>query len=503
MKRDGKNTSFWEDQAIKNPINIYDNKNFDTIIVGAGITGVTLAKELQNRGRSCLLIEKENPGFGTTGGTTAHINNFFDSSYDEIIKNFGEESAVLLANAAKETIRYIKQNIVHYHISCDFNECSYYLFSADEKQSKKLDDILEAHQKIGIETEQIFSIPFSLTFEKAIEIKGQAQFHPLRYINKLLKEYTKNGGAVLTETQVKDFENKDGMITVITDTHSMITSKNLVWATHIPPGNNRFSVLLAPYRSYVATLKLANPVKSMAQTADLYDPYHYARYHKSGSDYFLIVGGFDHKTGDENDTEKHFKDLMKYVDENFKYKEVVAKWSSQFYLSADGLPYIGKMPGEKNIYISTGFTGNGMTFGTMTSMVIPDLLDGKETELSKLFDPSRIKPVASARNFLDEVVNASVHFVKDKFTVDKIEELNEINKGEGRIIKHGGKTFAAYRDEKSEIHLLSPVCPHTGCNVVWNPSEVTWDCPCHGSRFDVEGKLLNGPAMKDLKKIDD
>ncbi|MFP3540979.1 hypothetical protein, partial [Pseudomonas sp. SIMBA_044] len=131
--------------------------------------------------------------------------------------------------------------------------------------------------------------------------------------------------AFLTETQVKDFENKDGMITVITDTHSMITSKNLVWATHIPPGNNRFSVLLAPYRSYVATLKLANPVKSMAQTADLYDPYHYARYHKSGSDYFLIVGGFDHKTGDENDTEKHFKDLMKYVDENFKCGGVVGK----------------------------------------------------------------------------------------------------------------------------------------------------------------------------------
>lgn len=503
MKRDGSNLSFWETKSEKEQIKKYDQTDYDTIIVGAGITGITLAKELQNRGRSCLLIEKENPGFGTTGGTTAHINNFFDSSYDEIIKDFGEDSAILIADAAKETIRYIKQNIIQYHISCDYNECNYYLFSAEEKQNKKLEDILEAHLKVGIETEPVFKIPFSLTFEKAIEIKGQAQFHPLRYINKLLKEYIKQGGAIVTDKQVTDFENKDGIVTIKTVDNSVFTSKNLVWATHIPPGNNRFSVLLAPYRSYVVTLKLPNPIQSMAQAADLYDPYHYSRYHKTDHEYFLIVGGFDHKTGDQKDTEKHFEDLMTYVNENFKYKEVVAKWSSQFYQSADGLPYIGKMPGEKNIYISTGFTGNGMTFGSMTSLIIPDLLEGKETELAKLLSPSRIKPIASAGGVIDEVFNASLHFVKDKFSADKIDELNEISSGEGKIIKHEGITYAAYRDHNAELHLLSPVCPHTGCTVAWNQSETSWDCPCHGSRFDIEGKLLNGPAMSDLKKINE
>lgn len=502
MNRDGNNKSFWQYNIEKEKLQTYTETEFDTIIIGAGITGVTLAKELQNRGRSCLLIEKENPGFGTTGGTTAHINNFFDSSYDEIISNFGENSAVLLADAAKETIRYIKRNILQYHIACDFSECNYYLFSADEKQSKKLDDILDSHHKVGIDTIQTFSIPFTLTFEKAIEIKGQAQFHPLRYINKLLKEYTKQGGAIVTGTQVTEFNTANGIVTVTTNNDDVFTAKNLVWATHIPPGNNRFSVLLAPYRSYAVTLQLANPVKSMAQTADLYDPYHYSRYHKSDNNYFLIVGGFDHKTGDEDDTEKHFDELMKYVDENFKYKEIAAKWSSQFYQSADGLPYIGKMPGQDNIYISTGFTGNGMTFGSMTSLIIPDLLDGKETELSKLLSPARIKPFASAGSVFDEVINASIHFVKDKFSADKIDELNEISNGEGRIIKHDGTTYAAYRDDKAKLHLLSPICPHTGYTVRWNPSEVSWDCPCHGSRFDIKGKLLNGPAMSDLKKIE-
>lgn len=504
MNRDGNKTSFWQltktadtDHSIKE----HSAQHFDAIIVGAGITGVTLAKELQNRGKKCLILEKANAGFGTTGGTTAHINNFFDSSYDEVISNFGEEGAKTLADAAKETVQYIKNNIIKYHISCEYNECSYYLFSAEEKQNDQLDKIFDAHQKVGIETTEVHSIPFTLPFEKAIEIKGQAQFHPLRYINKLIKEFEREGGTFLTDTQVTDFENKDGKVTVSTDKDKSFSADNLVWATHIPPGNNRFSVLLAPYRSYALTARLNNPVPQLAQTADLYDPYHYVRYHKSNDEYFLIVGGFDHMTGDKSDTEKQFSDLIQYTNDHFKYKEIVAQWSSQYYVPADGLAYIGQMPGENNIYISTGYNGNGMTFGSMASLIIPDLMEGKTTPLSDLLSPGRIKPVASAKNVLTEVFNASAHFVKDKFSAEKIKDLETLSSGEGKIIKHEGQTIAAYRDAKSELHLLSPICPHTGCNVVWNPSEVTWDCPCHGSRFSIEGELLNGPALSDLTKI--
>ncbi len=505
MNRDGNTTSFWQSTAAVDHHQAKKENNtlhFDTIIVGAGITGVTLAKELQNRGKNCLILEKANIGFGTTGGTTAHINNFFDSSYDEIISDFGEYGAKTLAGAAKETIRYIKSNIIKYHISCEYHECSSFLFSAEPKQNDQLEKIFDAHQEVGIETVKVHTIPFPLPFENAIEIKGQAQFHPLRYINRLIKEFEKEGGTILTETQVVDFENKDGKVKVSTSDDACFSADNLVWATHIPPGNNRFSVLLAPYRSYVLTAKLDNPVTQMAQAADLYDPYHYIRYHKSDDDYYVIVGGFDHVTGDEKDTEKHFADLSAYVDEHFKYKNIVAKWSSQYYVPADGLAYIGQMPGENNIYISTGYNGNGMTFGSMASLIIPDLMDGKTSPLSNLLSPGRIKPVASARNVISEVFNASAHFVKDKFSAEKIKDLDTISAGEGKIIKHDGNTIAAYRDLKSEIHLLSPVCPHTGCNVVWNPSEVTWDCPCHGSRFSIDGSLLNGPAMSDLKKID-
>ncbi|KQS91675.1 FAD-dependent oxidoreductase [Chryseobacterium sp. Leaf394] len=507
MNRDGNTTSFWQATTAaahnqsKKELE-FSHQHFDTIIVGAGITGVTLAKELQNRGQKCLIIEKANVGFGTTGGTTAHINNFFDSSYDEVISDFGEFGAKTLASAAKDTIKYIKSNIIKYHISCEYNECSSFLFSAEEKQNDQLEKIFNSHQKVGIETVKVHTIPFSLPFENAIEIKGQAQFHPLRYINKLIKEFEKEGGAIVTETQVMNFENKEGKVKVLTDGETYFFADNLVWATHIPPGNNRFSVLLAPYRSYALTAKLDNPVMHLAQSADLYDPYHYVRYHKSNDDYYIIVGGYDHMTGGEEDTEQHFTDLTAYLDEHFKYKNIVAKWSSQYYVPADGLAYIGQMPGENNIYISTGYNGNGMTFGSMAALIIPDLMEGKTTPLSDLLSPGRVKPIASARNVISEVINATTHFVKDKFSAEKIKDLDKIAAGEGKIIKHDGSTIAAYRDMKSELHLLSPVCPHTGCNVVWNPSEVTWDCPCHGSRFCIDGTLLNGPAMSDLKKID-
>ncbi|MCY0976917.1 FAD-dependent oxidoreductase [Chryseobacterium wangxinyae] len=505
MNRDGNTISFWQSTTNVNQHQTAKANNpqhYDTIIVGAGITGVTLAKELQNRGQKCLIIEKANVGFGTTGGTTAHINNFFDSSYDEIISDFGEYGAKTLASAAKQTIKYIQSNIRKYHISCEYNECSSFVFSAEEKQNDMLEKMFDAHQLVGIDTVKVHSIPFTLPFENAIEIKGQAQFHPLRYINKLIKEFEREGGVILTATQVTDFENKDGKVKIFVNEDDYYTADNLVWATHIPPGNNRFSILLSPYRSYAVTAKLGNPVSHMAQAADLYDPYHYVRYHKSDDDYFIIVGGYDHMTGDEDDTEKHFADLLSYVDKNFKYRNITAKWSSQYYVPADGLAYIGQMPGERNIYISTGYNGNGMTFGSMASLIIPELMEGKITPLSNLLDPGRIKPIASARNVLTEVFNASAHFVKDKFSAEKIKDLDTIVAGEGRIIKHDGDTIAAYRDQKCELHLLSPVCPHTGCNVVWNPSEVTWDCPCHGSRFDIDGTLLNGPAMSDLKKID-
>lgn len=502
MTRDGINRSFWQSDESPNFSSDSIDLTFDTIIVGAGITGVTLAKELQHRGIKCLLLDKENPGFGTTGGTTAHINNFYDASYNEIIANFGAPAAQQLLLSTFDTVDYIKNNIIRNRISCDFSVCDFFLFSAEEGQNEQLDQIYKAHQQLGLKTSQVNSIPFSVPFKKAICIEGQAQFHPIKYIEGLLSAYIDEGGAILTNQIIEEYDNGDNSITIKTSDKRIFTAKNIVWATHIPPGRNRFNLLLAPYRSYVVVLKLPKGSPAFGQAADLYDPYHYFRYHHAEDGQYLIVGGFDHKTGDERDTERRFDDLKQWADEHFDYDELVAQWSSQYYVSADGLPYIGRMPDERNVYIATGYGGNGMTFGSMASLIIPDLIENKETPLSKLLSPARVKPIASAKSVVSEGLNVVKHFVMDKLSPDTVKELDGIPKDGGKVVRFGGQTLAVSRDNEGTLSCLNSVCPHMGCTVSWNPSEHTWDCPCHGSRFDVNGNMLNGPATKGLSQVD-
>lgn len=363
-----------------------------------------------------------------------------------------------------------------------------------------MEEIEKATRDVGLDVKKAYKIPFTALFEKAIEIGGQAQFDPLRYVKGLLKTFIAGGGHLFKETSVIGYKHEDNKICIECSPEEIFRTANLIFATHVPPGNNRFNMLTAPYRSYVVTLELENP-HDYAQAADLYDPYHYFRYHTKKDTAYLIVGGFDHKTGQEEDTEKVFEDLMKYADENFKYKKAVAQWSSQYYTPADGLPYIGAMPGEENVYISTGYDGDGMTWSAIAAMLIPDLIEGKDNSLAEIVSPGRVTITSSAKSVITESADNLLQLVKGKFQKEKIESLNEIGNGEGKIITYEGQKIAAYKSEKGELTLLSPRCTHQGCDVAFNSSEKTWDCPCHGSRFGTDGNVLNGPAQQNLEKI--
>lgn len=500
MKRDGDHISFWQDHQYQNENKKPIVNDFDTIIVGAGITGLTLAVELQKRGQKCLILEQQEPGFGTTGGTTAHLNNFFDESYDNIISKFGEDKAQTIADHAKKGKDIVRNNVQQFNIDCDYEECNFYLFSAEKKQDKMVDNILDAHQKLDVETHYVSQIPFSINFRKAIEITGQAQFHPMRYIGGLAEVFEKKGGLLLTKRRVKKYEKLNDTISITTANGEVFTAGSLVWATHIPPGNNRFNILLAPYRSYALSAKIRFTPEKMAQAADLYDPYHYFRYHRKDENNYLIIGGFDHKTGQEKDTTRPFKDLENYARENFDIEEITHQWSSQFYVPVDGLPYIGKMPGEENMYVATGYNGNGMTWGTLASEIIADLIQRKDNELAEIVSPSRIEIQASATTAIQENVNAVFHLVTDRFMADSKAELDEIPKGEGKVIQYQGDQVAVYREDTGGFVFVSAICPHMGCTVQFNTAEKSWDCPCHGSRFDTDGNLMNMPATEGLQK---
>lgn len=502
MKRDGRLESIWQSE-IKHygQVQTGVTPNKEVVIVGAGITGITCALMLQKKGINCILVEAINMGFGTTGGTTAHLNTFFDTPYYKIIKDFGLESAKLLLHGANEVQNIIKDNINTYQIYCDYASRYGYLFSLDEAQDEELLKIIDGHNQVGLATSEVDINPFGIPSVRVVEIHNQAQFHPLKYLRILLKEFITSGGVFIENCRVTSVEKKKDNI-IATTTKGAIISKYLVYATHIPPGRNIMHFRNAPYRSYVMALKLRSGNYTEALGYDMFEPYHYYRTHNIDGENYLIAGGEDHKTGDVDNTQENFKRLENYLNMHFDIESIAYKWSSQFYEPADGLPYIGQLPGSPDkVYCATGYSGNGMIFGTLAAKTLSDIISIGYSKYQDLFSPSRVKPIAQLNNIIKEAGSVIKHMVIDKLTLEKIISLAEIENDQGKVVKVDGNTLAIYKDAIGISHILQSDCTHLYCTVKWNQAEKSWDCPCHGSRFNINGEVLNAPAVKKLKDI--
>ncbi len=398
-------------------------------------------------------------------------------------------------------IAQIKSIISENNIVCEFEERDSYVFSLDKEQTKKLDKMYEANEKVGIPTERVSTNPFPIPFDTIIKIKDQAQFHPLQYIQGVSAEFLKMGGTISLGKKVTHVSEKDKMVEVKTE-NSTYKTPNFMWATHVVPKMNRMNFIAAPYRSYVLAFTLQSNDYPKAQGADMEEPYHYYRTQEIEGKKYLIAGGEDHKTGQEENPNARFVNLENYVRQYFDVDEITHRWSSRFYTPTDGLPFIGKSPGDEHIFWATGFDGNGITFGTLSAMMITDLINGKENKYEKLFSPARLNVKAGIFDILKENADAVFHLIADKFTAEKIENLAQIKNGEGKTVSLDGKTMSLYRDESGKLFAVKSACTHMGGNVGWNETEKSWDCPCHGARFDIEGKVLNGPATLDLEKIE-
>jgi len=501
MKRDGANKSLWQVAGSYQPLATENiDQVFDVIIIGGGITGLTTALLLQSAGKKCLLLEAHTLGFGTTGGTTAHLNTFFDTPYHKIIQNFGKDNAQLVANAATESLALIKKNITEYNIDCSHREVDGYVFSTTESQSKELDEIVSSARSLGVQVEFLDSSPFPIPYLKLAQFKDQAQFNPIQYIFSLAKEYQTLGGKILEQHMVTDIDNETSGVTVKCEDKFFKASK-AIYCTHIPPGVNLLHFRCAPYRSYVIAVKLKGDYPA-ALGYDMEDPYHYYRTQEVNGELYLIAGGEDHKTGHEENTEQCFRKLESHVRSFFEVETVAFKWSSQYYEPTDGLPYIGQLPGAtNNIYVATGFSGNGMMYGTLSAIIISDILTKGNSIYQELFNPNRIKPIAGFSNFVKEAADVVANFVKGKINNEKIKEIATLATGEAKVIKEDGHILAIYKDDAHNLHVVNATCTHVKCTVGWNNSEKTWDCPCHGARFSPDGEVLNGPASKHLDVV--
>lgn len=501
MYRDGARKSIWQEE-IKRFSTENGQQLFDVVVVGGGITGISTALKLQQAGKKCILLEAANIGFGTTGGTTAHLNDFFDTTFTEAISGFGLDNARLFAEVGQEAIEIIYTHIRDYGIDCDFEKKTAYLFALDEKQEKQLEDLVDGAGKVNHEMNYVNEIPFPIPFKRAVSIPDQAQFHPVKYIRGLCEAFISLGGTIMEECVCESHDEQDDQV-ILKTSKGEFQASHVVYATHIPPGLSILHTTNAPYRSYAIAFSLKDHHYPKDLGYDLTDPYHYYRTQEINGETLLIAGGEDHKTGHEENTGECFSRLENYVRRYFDVETACYSWSSQYYEPADGFPYIGRLPGSSGkIFTATGFRGNGMIFGTISSQIITDLIIKGNNRYEALFSPSRIKPAAGFTDFVKENAVVAYDFIKDKLFADKISSLAEVKEGEAKVVKYEGDSYAVYKESNGKLHLVRSTCPHALCEVRWNNAELSWDCPCHGSRFNINGKLLTGPTVKNLPKIE-
>jgi len=508
MSHGGKTNSLWmKTVESMSRSKLLSNTESNVCVVGTGIAGLTTAYLLLKEGKSVVVLDDGVIGGGETERTTAHLSNALDDYYFKLEQLHGKKGAFLAAQSHTAAIDCIERVIHEENIRCGFERVDGYLFTASNKDLEILENEMEASHRAGLfEVEALERAPLSL-FDSGpcLRFPQQAQFHPLQYLYGLAKLIENMGGRIFCETHVEKISNEDPIQVVSSEGH-IVFSEDVVVATNTP--FNDFVVMhtkQAAYRSYVISARIPKGIITKALYWDTADPYHYVRIQDGPFDQnydLLIVGGEDHKTGQADDAEIRFGKLETWARKRFPLMENVEdRWSGQIMEPMDGLAFIGRNPMDNShVYIATGDSGHGLTHGTIAGMLLTDLIVGRENEWESLYDPSRIT-LKAAGEFARENLNVATQYAGWLKKGD-VQSVSEIAEDEGAVIRKGIHEIAVYRDQLGNTHEFSAACPHLGCVLKWNHTEKTWDCPCHGSRFDKEGCVLNGPAMSDMKSLD-
>jgi glycine/D-amino acid oxidase-like deaminating enzyme/nitrite reductase/ring-hydroxylating ferredoxin subunit len=471
----------------------------DVAIIGAGITGLTAADHLARRGRKVIVLEAGRIGSGTTGGTSAHLDAHPEREPRTYLRDFGEEGAKSLTRARLQAIDHIEQRIRELGGDCDFRRVDAFLYTEDPKHCDQLREQVSGFKEIGLESQIVgtaIGLPFTPAF--AVKVPRMARFHPIEYLHLLADSVVKAGGAIHENTFAQPPEGGDGP--TISTNRGTVRANAVLVTTHAPYlGISNYDMRVAPYQSYLIAARTEKPIGDALYWDDA-DPYHYIRIASSTDPGLLLIGGADHKTGQAVDERDAWMKLEDYARRRFGRITVERKWSAELFEPDDGVPFAGAVPSMKNVFLATGFSGVGLTFGTACGGLLADLVSGRDNEFASIFSPARIKPLAEASDFVKENLNVAKQYVKGTFEGKKIESLDEVPSGEGQLVRFKGQTLAVYRDKAGLVHALSPICTHAGCNVHWNPAEGTWDCPCHGGRYAATGERIYGPPPRDLEK---
>lgn len=490
--------SLWTSR--NNPANhpsITSSLEADVCVVGGGITGLTTAVLLQQKGHKVVLLERNTVGSGTTGYTTGHVTSAIDFYYHKLIKTYGLDKAKEVSMATIKARKLI-ENLINMH---DIKEADYKIvpatyFADRVEHIEILEKEKEAMLKVGIPTMQLPDLSLKGTLSD-FSIAGQGMMDGMGYVKGLAKAFVAAGGELFEHSPVQDFEYIKDKWHVKSGDY-FVVANHMVHATHTPMNINPVQMEMVPYNSYAMVVKPKAEIKE-GLYYDFDSPYHYIRPCLVDGEQCYLIGGSDSKTGKKNAQKNQLKELEEYIHFKFGIEKIHYAWSDMFFEPAGQLPYIGKNPLGVKSYIATGFSGDGLTFGTISAMMISSLISDGHHNLVDLFNPARVE-FNAIPFILKENFNALEHLVGDRISLDN-EQMHDLTSGRGIIIKLNDQTVGVSMDKNNELHAVIPVCPHMKCIVQWNDSDHTWDCGCHGSRFSCEGKAIAGPSMTDLPPV--
>ena len=478
----------------------------DVCVVGAGLAGLSCAYRLAKEGRSVLVLDERGVGSGETGRTTAHLSNALDDRFQVLERVFGLEGARLAAESHTAAIDRIESIVRAESIECDFTRLDGYLLCGRHERSREIlvRELEAAHRAGLIDAELQEKSPLLNLFTGPIlRFPRQAQFHPLKYLDGLARAAIAAGARIRTYTRVRATEDGTPCRAVTTRGHTVM-SDDLIVATNSPISDRlAIHTKQAAYRTYAMAFAVPANAVPLGLYWDTEDRYHYVRLQleSGGQGELLIVGGEDHKTGQADDAELRFARLEAWTREHFPACESIRHaWSGQVLEPVDHLAFIGRDPGASHTYIVTGDSGHGMTHATIGGMLIPDLILRRDNPWTQLYAPNR-KSARTAGTYLRENLDVARHLAHHLMPAE-VSDVRNIPSGTGRVLRVGTRRLAVYRDEQGAVVAHSAVCTHVGCIVKWNGLEKTWDCPCHGSRFDVTGEPVSGPARSPLAAVE-
>ncbi|MGR4877916.1 FAD-dependent oxidoreductase [Streptomyces sp. LARHCF249] len=480
----------------------------DAAVIGGGIAGLSAAWELARAGLSVIVLEADRLAGGVTGHTTGKLTALHTAVYNTLRTEHGEDAARLYATSQSAALRHVIEVAGELGIECDLERRPALTYCVDPDGVEALRAEAEAARAAGLDASFVTETGLPYPIAGAVRVEGQAQFHPLAYLRGLVEDLVARRGRLYENTRVTDVEGGDPC-RLTTASGGTVSARHVVVATHHPAFHDALlSTRLTQHRDLV----IAGPLpaeqdpggmyiteeggKRSVRTAPLADGRR-----------LLIVTGEAFAPGSGADTEAGYARLHAWTEQNFPDAAITHRWAAQDNSSTDTLPLIGGLPtAGENVYVATGFAGWGMTGGVMAGRLIASLVTGTAEPWAELYDPRRFgAAVRSAPAVLKAQWNAGKHFVKDRLATlgeGTNGPVSELRPGHGTVVRAGGQPYAVHRDDQGELHAVSAVCTHMGCLVAFNNAERTWECPCHGSRFAIDGEVLQGPALQPLERQD-